>query len=300
MYEPELEKQMKLRLLLGTVIIGFGISLVQAQEAPRLIVRGDDMGYSHSGNLALIESSINGIQTSIEVIVPSPWFPEAVKLLNDNPDIDVGIHLAITSEWDNVKWRPVTWVPSLVDEDGYFFPMSFPNENYPGLSIQENNWKIDEIEQELRAQIELAQKKIPGISHISAHMGFTWIDPSIRELTNQLAIEYGINIDLEEMGVEYVSYKDLEWQESIKASSETKQDAFIGMLKALEPGKTYMFLDHPGYDNTELRAISHLGYETVAIDRQGVTDVFTSTTVKSVIEELGIKLISYRDLVEDK
>ena len=75
---------------------------------PRLIVRGDDMGYSHSGNLALVKCYKEGIQTSIEVIVPSPWFPEAVKLLNENAKADVGIHLAITSEWDHVKWRPLT------------------------------------------------------------------------------------------------------------------------------------------------------------------------------------------------
>jgi len=42
----------------------------------RLIVRGDDTGFSHAANEALIRSS-KGIQTSIEVIVPSPWFPEA-------------------------------------------------------------------------------------------------------------------------------------------------------------------------------------------------------------------------------
>ena len=68
-------------------------SVSYAQHSPpRLIVRGDDMGYSHSGNLALIKSSQDGLQTSIEVIVPSPWFPEAVKMLNENPGIDVGIH----------------------------------------------------------------------------------------------------------------------------------------------------------------------------------------------------------------
>src|SRR5688572_31917985 len=59
----------------------------QHKSAPRLIVRGDDMGFSHSGNVALIKSSLEGIQTSIEIIVPSPWFPEAVKLLMQYPKI---------------------------------------------------------------------------------------------------------------------------------------------------------------------------------------------------------------------
>lgn len=274
-------------------------TIISAQEPARLIVRGDDMGYSHSGNLALIDSYKNGIQTSIEVIVPSPWFPEAVKLLKEHPETDVGIHLTLTSEWDNVKWRPLTWVPSLVDNSGYFFPMSFKNENYPELSIQENEWNLEEIEQELRAQIELALREIPRISHVSTHMSFNRIDQKIHVLVVNLSREYGIHISLEEFGVQQVSYAGLSWQESIAASSEVKERAFIAMLRSLKSGNTYMFLDHPGYENEELNAISHIGYEGVAKDRQGVTDVFTSERVKGIIEELGIELISYKDLLKN-
>ena len=75
-------------------------------EPPRLIVRGDDMGFSHAGNEALIRCFTHGIETSIEVIVPSPWFPEAINMLAEHPGVDVGVHLALTSEWDNIKWRP--------------------------------------------------------------------------------------------------------------------------------------------------------------------------------------------------
>ncbi len=116
------------------------ITSLQAQPA-RLIIRGDDMGYSHSGNEALIKCSKEGIQKSIEVIVPSPWFPEAVKMLTENPGIDVGIHLAITSEWDNIKWRPLTAAKSIRDSSGYFYPMVWPNKNYSGQSLKEVNWR---------------------------------------------------------------------------------------------------------------------------------------------------------------
>src|SRR6185295_929355 len=126
---------------------------VIAQQAPiRLIVRGDGMGFTHSGNEALIKSYTQGIESSIEVIVPSPWFPEAVRLLEQNPGIDVGIHLALTSEWENIKWRPVSYVPSLTNEDGYFYPFIHLNKNYPGQALIEHTWKIEDIEKELRAQ----------------------------------------------------------------------------------------------------------------------------------------------------
>ena len=68
------------------------------------------------------------------------------------------------------------------------------------------------------------------------------------------------------------------------------------MLDDLKPGETYMFVDHPGLDSPELRAVSHIGYEDVATDRQGVTDLFTSPVVKEAIAKKGIRLISYADL----
>jgi chitin disaccharide deacetylase len=176
-----------------------------SQAAPaRLIVRGDDMGFSHAGNEAILKCFKEGIETSIEVIVPSPWFPEAARMLAENPAVDVGIHLALSSEWDNVKWRPLADAPSLRDEDGYFYPMIFPNKNYPNRSLRENSWKLGDVEKEFRAQIELAKKRIPRVSHVSGHMGCDAISPEVRKLARSLAKEYGLDIEPGERGVAYV------------------------------------------------------------------------------------------------
>jgi hypothetical protein len=78
-------------------------------------------------------------------------------------------------------------------------------------------------------------------------------------------------------------------------TAEERTGKFIDMLKGLKPG-TYLFIEHPGLDSPEMRAIGHPGYENVAEDRQAVTDVFTSDQVKKAIDELGIKLLSYADL----
>lgn len=278
---------------LPVIIALFSTIFSMAQQKPaRLIVRGDDMGFSHSGNLALLKTYKEGISRSIEVIVPSPWFPEAVTMLQQHPGIDVGIHLAITSEWDNVKWRPVSNCPSLVDSSGYFFPMVYRNANYPGRSIVENKWKMMDIEKEFRAQIELALKKIPWISHVSAHMGCTNLSTEVSALSRKLAKEYGIDIDLADHGVKYVGY------EGAHATLEEKLKGFTAMLNKLEPGNTYLFVDHPGIDNDELRAIHHIGYENVAQDRQGVTDLWTRPEIRKLISDKGIQLISYKDLKE--
>jgi len=284
---------MKKSLSLLTLLL-FSFSFIYSQQQPiRLIVRGDDMGYTHSGNEALIKCYKEGIETSIEVIVPSPWFPEAVKLLRQNPGVDVGIHLAITSEWENIKWRPLTNCKSLQDSNGYFLPMAYPNKNYPGKSITENKWNIQDIEMELRAQIEMAMKYIPTITHVSNHMGFFNLSPEVKALARRLAREYKIDIDLEENKVINVRY------EGPSKTSQEKIGSFLKMLDKLEPGKTYWFIDHPGLDNEELRAVWHIGYENVADDRQGVTDLFTSERVKAAIREKKIQLIGYRDLVRN-
>lgn len=252
------------------------------------------MGFSHSGNQALIKCYKDGIETSIEVIVASPWFPEAVKLLKENPGVDAGIHLALTSEWENIKWRPLSDCPSLKDSNGYFYPMVFPNPNYLGKSISENAWKISDVEKEFRAQIELALSKLPGISHLSSHMGCTTLSDEVKALTKKLAKEYHIPVD-----------PDLEYAGSVgyngpSTTASEKIESFTKMLNNLEPGKTYVFVDHPGFDNEELRAVYHIGYENVATDRQGVTDLYTSPKVKALIKKKGIRLIGYRDLIQQQ
>lgn len=279
------------KIIFTSLLYLLSASIFYGQSKPiRLIIRGDDMGYSHSGNEAIIHCYKNGIEKSIEIIVPSPWFPEAVKLLKENPGVDVGIHLAITSEWDNIKWRPLTDCKSLKDEDGYFFPMVWPNKNYPGKSITEKQWKLEDIEKEFRAQIEMAIKKIPDISHISDHMGCSAINDSVSLLTVRLAKEYHLNIDLQQLGVQWVGY------EGAHTTLDEKIESFTKMLNKLQPGNTYIFLDHPGFDGPELRAIHHIGYENVAVDRQSVTDLWTSDAIKALIKNKEIELISYKDL----
>ena len=276
-------------------VISKGILSKNTTNPPRLIVRGDDMGYSHSGNEALIKCYKEGIETSIEIIAPSPWFPEAVKLLAQNPAIDVGLHFAITSEWDNVKWRPLTDAPSLRNKDGYFYPMLYHNNNYPNEAIMDNAWKITDVEKELKAQIEMALKYIPRLSHISGHMGSTGFSPEIKEMTRKVAASYNLKmVDVESIKDNNIAYTGFDFRNK---TTEERIQGFISMLDKLEEGKTYVFVEHPGLDNDELRAISHIGYEDVAQGRQDVTTIFTSDKVKEAIIQKGIKLVSYKEVL---
>lgn len=268
-------------------------------SAQTLAVRIDDMGALHSVNAASIDTYRNGIAKSVEVMPVCAWFPEAVKMLKENPWLDVGVHLTITSEWDNVKWRPLTHCPSLVDEDGYFYPMMGPSEAYPGQSVKEHEAQIDirEVEKEFRAQIELALKYIPQVTHLTGHMGSTGFNKEVTALVQRLSEEYGLpSIDrvgaAEEYDFQYIGY------DGPSGTSEEKIASFIKALDKMEKGKRYLFLDHPAYNDSEMATVHHIGYENVAVDRQGVTDLLKSPEVKKAIEERGIKVVDINYLTK--
>lgn len=260
----------------------------------RLIIRGDDIGSCHAANVACIQCYREGIMRTVEVMVPCNWFEEAVKMLNDNPGLDVGIHLTLTSEWDNFKWRPLTYAQSLVNEDGYFYPQTREWNRWPsGTGFYDANPKLEEVEKELRAQIDLAMKKIKNVTHLSAHMGTATCRPDLKKLVKQLAKEYGLysgGEELTEQGVKYVG----NWGSS-EDTLKKREAALIKALEKLTSG-TWILVEHPGLDTPEMRAIGHRGYENVAEHRDVVTKVFTSPKVKEVINKKGIKLISYADL----
>ena len=255
------------------------------------------MGSSHSANVACIDTYQNGIARSVEVMPVCAWFPEAVKMLEQHPGLDVGVHLTLTSEWDNVKWRPLTHCPSLVDENGYFFPRMSPHKDLPGAAVKEHEINPAEVEKEFRAQIETALANIPQVTHLTGHMGATSFSDEVAAIVNRLSEEYGLpSIDMPASAEKY-SFKRVGYN-GPHGTLEEKKASFMKMLSTLEKGKRYMFLDHPAYNDSEMATVSHVGYETVAADRQGVTDLLKDKEVMDYIQKAGIRLIDFNYLTK--
>jgi predicted glycoside hydrolase/deacetylase ChbG (UPF0249 family) len=256
----------------------------------RLVVREDDMGVAQAVNEACIQCYREGIARSVEVIVPGPWFLDAVRLLKENPGLDVGVHLCLTSEWAGVKWRPLTRGPSLVDADEYFFPMTSQRRDFPpNTGFLQANPKPDEVEQELRAQIETLKRHLGDrVTHVSAHMGAATATPELRAITSKLAAEYKLRF--ENAGV-----KSAGGFGTSTFTPEQREQALVALLERLTPGQ-WLVLEHPGLDTPEMQALGHKGYENVAADRVGVTKAFTSERVKKVIADRHIRVMSYGEL----
>ena len=258
------------------LLLGF-LALQPAPAGIRLIVKGDDMGAGHGINVATIDAYKRGVLTTTNVIVPGPWFLEAARLLKENPGLDVGVHLALTSEWDNVKWRPLSHAPSLVDVDGYFFPMVQPRAGAaPGRSIKESRWTIGDVERELRAQLDMAKRHLPQATYTWNHMGFTSVSPDVATLVARLSKEYGLLVP-SELGVQTIGrvYEG-------KDTGAAKADKLAARLETLGPG-LWLHIDHAATDDPEMRAFGHAGYEWVAADRSAVLEAWTSPKVREVI-----------------
>src|SRR6185295_2307480 len=91
-------------------------------DARLLVIHADDFGMSHSVNRATIEAFENNWITSSSVMVTCPWFPEMVSFARRRPEVCLGVHFTLNSEWTTFRWGPVSrpeTVRTLLDEDGY-------------------------------------------------------------------------------------------------------------------------------------------------------------------------------------
>lgn len=268
------------------------LAFSQVSNDIRLIVRSDDIGFCHTANDACIKVYTDGISRSVEILATAPWFMEAVKLLKNHPQYDVGVHLCLTSEWENLKWRPLTHAPSLTDADGYFPQFIWENKNLKNSAyLLQKTINIAEVEREFRAQIELVKKYIPWASHLTAHMGCTNANAEVKALTERLAAEYQLPIQLPKGAIGVKGFG------GATKSPEQKEQDLVNILKNLGPGTHYL-VEHPGYDSGDMKGVGHVGYENVAYDREGVTRAFTSTAVKKVIAERNIKLVSIKEALQ--
>jgi len=151
------------------------------------IVHCDDVGMCHAANVGAFEALDAGPATCGSVMVPCAWFPEAAGMARARPDADLGVHLTLTAEWESYRWGPVAGagsVPSLVDADGFL---------YRTTQEAAARGRPEEVEIELRAQIERALAAGLDVTHLDAHMGAAFMPPFI-EIYARLALEYRVPV----------------------------------------------------------------------------------------------------------
>jgi len=137
-----------------------------------LILHADDLGVAHSENAASLDALDKGVINSASIMIPTPWVTEVAEYAKKNPNADLGLHLTLTSEWATYRWgstAPRDQVPSLHDADGTL-PRS--------TQTVATRAKLDEVEKELRAQIDRAYAIGIKPTHVDSHMARCSTRPS--------------------------------------------------------------------------------------------------------------------------
>src|SRR5260221_6788726 len=273
--------------LLSASAVTFVSAQSRARRAVSLLIGADDIGMSHSVNMAMQKLVWTGMPVSVSVLFVWPWYQEAVEILKQHPSVSVGIHLALNSEWKNYRWGPVagsTAVPSLVDENGFFFPSS--------EALYQHNPQVVEVEKELRAQIERALRSGVKIDYVDYHMGTVTRYPEIRDITERLAREYGLGMS------EY--FGETEDTPQYSAAPAAKGDSLAVMIDRLKPGLN-LVVTHVGIDDAELGALLDMNTDEPLPDmsknRQGELTALTSPRFAAALKARNVELVTYRDLI---
>tara|TARA_B100001123_G_C15093029_1_gene940436 strand:- start:68 stop:1000 length:933 start_codon:yes stop_codon:yes gene_type:complete len=150
-----------------------------------LVVHQDDIGMCHGANTAFTDLCGIGFVNCGSLMPPCPWSLETLEICKSQKDLDIGIHLTLTSEYNFYKWRPLSGAnrnTGLVDANGFFWPT---------VPEVEKNASLDSVEVELRMQIEVVLESGINISHMDCHMA-TALAPKFQDIYLKLSKEYNI------------------------------------------------------------------------------------------------------------
>lgn len=295
------------------LILFFGFQIVMGQtnnvaerlgypkESKLLIIHADDLGVSHSENMASIKAMEEGYVNSASIMVPCPWFPEIAEYAKNHPDMDFGLHLTITSEWKFYKWGPSTSkdaVYSLINEQGYFYDL------VPKVA---EHGEADQVEVELRRQVQKALDAGINVTHLDAHMGAVMATPEFLEAYIKVGKDFNVPVLLDN-GIPAMSSPKIK---ALLDDSDVIVDAIItampsdfktGMkqfytntLKNMKPGLNCLLI-HTAYDDEEMQAITVDHPDWGSTWRQQDFDFFTSEECKTLLKENNIQLVTWREI----
>ena len=200
------------------------------------------------------------------------------------------MHLTVISEQPTYRWGPVlgsTELPSLVDESGYFYPLSRIDEFV-------NQVDLAELEREYRAQIERVFAAGLQPTHLDSHCGTHIRRESIFAMTLGLAREYGVALRvydhpfIEQLQHQGYPTNDHRVMDSYDLDTVGKSAQYAAMLRALPIGLSEWAV-HPGLASAELEAVEPKSWQV----RQTDYDFVMSPEARAIAEEEGIIIIDY-------
>jgi predicted glycoside hydrolase/deacetylase ChbG (UPF0249 family) len=304
------------KLLFGLItiaVLGGAVALHQClpQHSARfVIIHSDDAGMYSSVNQATIDAMERGSVSSCSILVPCPAFMEFARYAQAHPEKDFGVHLDLNCEKDTYRWGPVLGkerVPSLVDPQGFFW--SSPSETA-------KHAKLEEVEAELRAQIERCQEAGVRLSHLDHHMFVLYKRPDFLRLYLLLGLQYDLPIrysvampardDLDQNDRKLVDayreglatlnarrmpiFADID-TDNYQIPAPDKRMYYFNLFRRLRPGVSEILIHCAYGPGGPLHAP---GVER----READTRVFTSQSTADALMRNGIRVITWRHFRE--
>jgi len=280
------------------------------KDSRLLVIEAEDLGLAHSIDRATFEALDKGWVTTAEVLVPAPWFGEVARWAKAHPNADLGVRLALNSDWTCCHWRPVS---NLLPESGLI-----DNNGYLSASWHyvEHHAKAEDAEKETRAQIEQALRAGIPITHLGNYMKTITQTPPLFNVYWKLGKEYKVPISLPNqrviaMGQASSSHSLYKFGGIDVDVRMLPVDSVLGMdpgiakvdwLNAYEktldrlPAGVYLLSVNLGYNDEELQGLSWDRTNWGAMWRQNDLDVVSNPEFQKFLKDKGFILVGWRDL----
>jgi len=270
-------------------------------DAKLLIIHADDLGVSHSENMASISGLEESPVNSANIMVPCPWFPEIAAYARKNKSADLGLHLTLNSEWNYYKWGPVTSrdsVPGLINKNGYF---------YSSVDSLGMYGSAKEVALELRNQVKKAYQFGIDVTHLDTHMGAAVGTPEYIAAYMKVGKEFKLPVLLDSRiyALDNPEIKSLLDEKTVVVDNiytalpgdyeKGMAQYYTSVFRNLEPGLNCLLI-HLAYNDEEMRAVTIDHPSWGAAWRQADYDFFTGPQCAQILKEENIVLVTWREL----
>lgn len=278
-----------------------------------LIINADDFGRSPQVNAAVLRAHRQGVLTSASLMVAEPSAAEAAAAARDCPALDVGLHVVACN---GRSLLPARQIPGIVDGSGRF-PRS---EVWAGLRYALRPHLYSQLKDEFRAQIERHLELVGYLNHINGHHNLH-LHPTLVDILTKLAAEYRVPCLrlVREPVFTTLSLSRDHWPRKLRdhpiffclavnarrkmrrlglksndclfgfhQTGRLSEAYVLGVLARLPENSVTEFYFHP--------AIEANGQRPMWPSQATETSILTSSAVRAMIEQQGIRLMTFREL----
>jgi predicted glycoside hydrolase/deacetylase ChbG (UPF0249 family) len=290
---------------------------------PRLIINADDFGLTPGVNRAIAELHDAGAVVSATLMATGPAFDDAVALALARPTLGVGCHIVLV---DGTPVSDPSTIPTLLgpekNQDRSTFRSSLGDF---ALGVLRGAIRQDDIQREALAQIQKLQRAGLTLTHVDTHKHTHLLSrvtrPIIRALEQSgircirnpfeprwaaslggstrrslFVRALGPGLRRFEASPPIASRQILTTRGTIgiSATGHLNSSTLSALLKSI-PAGTWELVCHPGYNDTDLDAITTRLRTERETERRALLAAFTKSLPASA-NPSGLRLIHYGEL----